>query len=77
MTIQLLYLLMEAIYASILIVTHLAIKIEAIPHTYPIPTRHIIFAFKIIDTLCLELLLNFTFLTFLIAISTNCTVCLI
>ena len=77
MAIQLLYLLMEAINASILIVTHLAVKIEAIPHTYSIPTCHIIFAFKIIGTLCLEFLLNFTFLTLFVAIFADGAVCLI
>ena len=77
MAIQLLYLLMETINASILIVTLLAVKIEAIPHTYPIPTCHIIFAFKIIGTLCLEFLLNFAFLTLLVAISADGAVCLV
>ena len=59
---------MEAINAAILIVTLLAIKIEAIPDTNFIPARHVIFAFKIIGTLLLELLLNFAFLTLLVAI---------
>ena len=59
---------MEAINATILIVTLLAIKIEAIPDTNLIAACHVIFAFKIIGTLLLELLLNFAFLTLLVAI---------
>ena len=54
-------LLMEAIHASILIVTFLAIVKEPIPNTLSVATRHIILAIKIICTFLLELFLGRAF----------------
>lgn len=58
---KLLNLLVEAIHASILIVTFLAIVKEPISNTFSVATRHIILAFKIICTFLLELFLGRAF----------------